>query len=218
MHFMAEKDMTVKIQACLDQGADITEDQVRSLMILVRKHLELMPDADKLQFLTLNLFCNWCAHVEITQSNSGLRILAKVNDALVRVKGLTDTEQILTEISGAVGFDVFRVELLDFLVRIGVEHHLNQEAEWAAYFTHLLEVVRDVPLAFPPIAKLEKGPKKIYEQIARNPIKPGAGVIRATISKVDYGALGVTGEKELWCLLIKTEDTTTVVVPLRIPV
>ncbi|NTV22471.1 MAG: hypothetical protein HGB03_02815 [Candidatus Yonathbacteria bacterium] len=212
---MAEKDMTDKIQSCLNQGESITEDQVRSLMILVRKHLELMSDTDMLQFLTLNLFCNWCAHIEITQSNTGLRTLAKINDVLVRVKNSTNTDHMLAEISGAIGLDVLRAELITFLSRIGVTHRLDQRAEWAAFLKCLLEVVRDVPLAFPPIAKLNKGAQKIYDQIAQNPIKPGAGVIRATISKVDYGTLGA-GEGELWCLLIRTEDTTTLIAPLRI--
>lgn len=209
--------MKIKIQSILNYGVAITEDQVRSLMILVRKHLELMADADKLQFLTLNLFCNWCAHVEITQSNMGLRILARINDALVRVKNSADSNRIFTEISGAVGFGTFRSELLVFLNKIGVEHRLDQEAEWIVFLAHLLEVIRDVPLAFPPSDQLSKGAKKIYEQIAQNPIKPGAGVIRTIISKIDYGALGLnTGAGELWCLLVRTEDTTTIVVPLRI--
>lgn len=207
--------MKVKIQSCLDQGEAITEDQVRSLMILVRKNLELIPEADLAHFLTLNLFCNWCGHVEITQSNTGLRILAKINDVLVRVKTSTDIDHILAEVSGAIGFDIFRTEFIAFLSRIGVTHRLDQGAEWASFFGHLLEIIRDVPLAFPSIAELNKGAKKIYDQIAQDPIKPGAGVIRATISMVDYGALGAGGG-ELWCLLIQTEDTTTFVVPLRI--
>lgn len=214
---MTKEDIKIKIQSSLNHGTKITEDQIRSLMILVRKQLELMTDSDRLQFLTLNLFCNWCAHVEITQSNIGLRILAKINDTLVRVKN-SKTDQILTEMSKAIGFEVLRSELCTFLDIIEVSHRLDYKAEWSAFLSHLLEVIRDVPLAFPPISELNNGAKKIYQKIIQNPIKAGAGVIRVVISKVDYGALGVEGAGELWCLLVQTEDTTTIVVPLRISI
>ncbi len=213
---MTKQAISDKIQASLNQGTAISEDQVRSLMILVRKHLEGMTDRDRSPSLTLNLFCNWCAHVEITQSNTGLRILARINDALVRVKSSTDADQIQTEISMAVGFGALRSELIGFLGTIDVNHHLDQQAEWSAFLTHLLEIIRDVPLGFPPVGKLNNGARRIYDQIAQNPIKPGAGVIRTTISRVNYEALGVPAAGEPWCLVIQTEDTSTTVVPLCI--
>lgn len=213
---MAEADIRDKIQVALNKGGYITEPEVRSLMILVRKNLESFDDAEKLNFLKLTLFCNWCAHVEITQSMTGLRILSRANDALVRVKDSTDATQIRAEISGAIGFENFRTELLAFLERIGVKSKLNKDVEWVSFLHHLLEIIRDVPLAFPPYSKLKKGSLKIYQEIAQNPIKDGAGITRAVISKIDYEALGVKGAGKLWCVVLRSEDTTSMVVPLLI--
>ena len=213
---MAEADMRDKIQEALAKGAEITEPEVRSTMILIRKNLENLSDTDRTNYLKLILFCNWCAHTEITQSITGLRILAKANDALVRVKDSTDATQIRAEISGAVGFENFRTELLAFLKTIQVTNSLNRDVEWVSFLHHLLEIIRDVPLAFPPLSKLQKESLKIYESVAQNPIKAGAGIVSASISKIDYEALGVKGGGRLWCVVLRSEDTTSTVVPLLI--
>jgi len=55
-------------------------------------------------------------------------------------------------------------------------------------------------------------------QIAQNPIKSGAGVVAIQLSLIDYSALGAPNEGEIMCLLIRTEDTTTTVIPLLIDV
>ena len=210
------KDLIAKIQSLLKQSSNISEDQVRSLMILVRKRLELMTEKDRIQYLTLNLFCNWTAHTAITQSVSGLRILSRVNTALVKVKDSVDTDVILTKMAKAVGFDTLYSEFLLFLKNNGVSHCLTDKVVWKCFVDHLIEIIRDVPIAFPPVSQLRRSAKKIYDQITKNPIKPGAGVISITLSRVDYGALGVKNAGMMMCLLVRTEDTTTTVVPLKI--
>lgn len=210
-----KKDIRAKIQNLLNQASNISEDQARSLMILLRKRLELMPEIDKLHYSTMNLFCNWCAHTSITQSMTGLKTLARINDVLVKVKD-SSTDVVRKEMSEAVGFGTLRSELITFFDSIGVTHNLSDKKVFAALVEQLIEIIRDVPLKFPPISKLNKQSTKIYNQIIQKPIKPGAGVISMTLSRIDYGALGVKGLGELLCLLVKTEDTTTVVIPLEI--
>ena len=134
-----EKDLLIKIENLLDGDCRVSEDQVRSLMILVRKRLELEPEPNKTRYSTLNLFCNWAAHTKITQSMTGLKILARINDALVTMKNSTGME-VQTEMSRAIGFDVLHSEFVLFLQNVGVSHKLSEKQIWAAFLGHLIVV------------------------------------------------------------------------------
>ena len=79
----------------------------------------------------------------------------------------------------------------------------------------MIEIIRDVPLAFPAVTKLKPASQKIYNEIVQNPVKPGAGVVSIKLSNVDYDALGVKGIGQPLCLLMLLEDSTRIVVPLR---
>lgn len=210
-----KSEMTSKIQRLVTFGTKLDEDQTRSLMILVRKEIELMSDVDRQKFTVLTLFCNWSAHTKIDQSMSGLRMLYRINDALVRVKQ-ADTNTILTEMTKAIGFNVLRSELLLFLRQIGINETISDDA-WRTLLDNLIEIIRDVPLSFPLVRELKPPERKIYEQIAKNPIKPGAGVVKVILSKIDYKKLGLEDGGEILCLLVRTEDTTTIVIPLALP-
>ena len=207
--------MTAEISDLIKFGVSVDKHRTRSLMILVRKQLELMSETDRAKFATLNLFCNWCAHTEITQSQAGLKTLARINDSLVRVK-TADTEQVQKELTDAIGFNNLRSELVLFLTEIQATETITSNEVWANFLDNLVSIIEDVPLGFPPLTSLKPQAQKIYNQIAKNPIKPGAGVINIVLSKVNYGNLGVPQGKEMMCLLVKTEDTTTLVVPLLV--
>jgi hypothetical protein len=204
-----------KIQRLVSLGSQISEDQVRSLMILIRKQLELENDQERSQYSIVSLFCNWCAHTEITQSLAGLRVLGRINDTLGKVK-TAHTDEVRKELSQAVGLDISRSELLSFLSKLGIQHHLDEIKNWHPFLDNLIEIIRDVPLAFPPVSKLNKSDRRIYEKIVQNPIKVGAGVVSISLCNVDYSLLGYKGLGEILCLLIRTEDTITLVVPLEI--
>jgi hypothetical protein len=214
-----EKDLITKIANTVAKSKDIEEADVRSLMILVRKLLDNMPQSDQKPYLTIRLFSNWAAHIKITESNTGLRILAAINNALVSIKDSVDLVAMQTKMSEAIGFPVLRKEMKLFFGYIDVTDMLVSDNNlWAIFITHLIEIIRDVPLSFPPLSALDAPKRKIYEEIAQNPIKPGAGVISIKISRIDYGALGVKELGDIMCLLIKSEDTTTIVMPLLIDV
>lgn len=210
-----KSDITSKIRKLVGFGRKLDEDQTRSLMILVRKEIELMSDADKQKLTVLNLFCNWSAHTKIDQSMPGLRMLYRINDALVRVKQ-ADTNTILNEMTKAIGFNVLRSELLLFLRQVGINDIISDDV-WRILLDNLIEIIRDVPLSFPLVRKLKPPERKIYEQIAKNPIKPGAGVVKIILSKIDDKELGLGNGDEILCLLVRTEDTTTIVIPLALP-
>ena len=208
-----KEDLVKKIQKIVDKKDLIDENMVRSFMILVRKILEDMSQPDQNSYLTLRLFCNWVAHNAITQSNTGLRILARVNDALVDSKELKTNDEVRIKLSDAVGFSVLRKELKLFFRNEGIKDKLFVDNTiWAIFLDNLIEIIGDVPLSFPSLSKLDKTQKKIYNQIAKNPIKMGAGVVAVTISLIKYSP----PTDEVMCLVITTANTTRTIVPLLI--
>jgi hypothetical protein len=214
-----EKDLITKIRNTVTKNKDLEEADVRSLMILVRKLLDNMPQSDQKLYLTIRLFSNWVAHIKITQSNTGLRILSAINNALVSVKDSVDAVAMQTKMSEAIGLPALRKEMKLFFGHIGVDDMLVSDSNlWAAFIAHLIEIIRDVPLSFPQLSALDATKRKIYEEIAQNPIKPGAGVISIQISRMNYAALGARESGDIMRLLIKTENTTTIVMPLLIDV
>ena len=177
-----------------------------------------MQQSDQQSFLITRLFANWAVHIEITKSNTGLRILSAINDALVTFKS-ADTDALRNGISNEIGFSALRREMKLFLNYTGIDNTIVSDNQvWAVFVNHLIEIIRDVPLSFPPISTLDNAKRNIYNQIARNPIKPGAGVVAIQITNVDYSALGAKDTGEIMCLAIRTEDTTTVVVPLSVDI
>lgn len=86
--------------------------------------------------------------------------------------------------------------------------------KWFALLRHLLEVIKDVPIEFPAIDKLQAAQLAIYRQIVERSIKPGAGIVMATLSEMDYSTLTNSHIGKVWSLVIRSEDTTTLVIPL----
>lgn len=209
-----KNDLLIKIKRIVTKENHISEDEVRSLMGIIRKILDKI-DPDNCKYLILRLFCNWSAHTEITNSNSGLRILAKINDTLVETKDMKSNFEIRSKTSEAIGFVSLRRELTMFLKEENISDILSSNDNiWSVYLYHLMEIIRDVPISFPPLSKLDKTKIKIYNQISQNPIKPGAGVTSILISLFTYPK-----EKEdLMSIFIRTEDTTTLIMPLLIDV
>lgn len=212
-----EKDLESKIKSALDIGYKITESEIRSLIILIRKRIELMKEVETQKYLIINLFCNWCAHTKIDKSNTGLRIIAKINDTLVEIKNSQDSSEIQLKLSQAIGYVFLRKELNLFCKNIGLNQYFELDEVgnnfWGHFIARLIEIIRDVPMTFPSIAELDSTKQKIYNQIAKNPIKVGAGVIKMKITKVTDPY-----PKETMVLEIGLEDTTRVVVPLLIDV
>jgi hypothetical protein len=207
-------DLIIKIKRIIDQKNLISEDEVRSLMGIIRKILDKI-DPNNCKYLILRLFCNWSAHTEITNSNTGLRILAKINDTLVEIKDMDSNFEIRCKISEAIGFVSLRRELANFFKEENISDILISDNKlWSIYLDHLIEIIRDVPISFPPLSELDETKIKIYNEISQNPIKPGAGVISILISLFAYPKEG----EEIMSIFIRTEDTTTLVIPLLIDV
>jgi hypothetical protein len=209
-------DLIGKLRNIINLGTDLSEDNVRSFMVLARKLLDAESGLSGNNYLVLRLFSNWAVHTKITSSNTGLRILSKVNDALVSVKNGASSEIIERTISDAVGIDALKLEISNFIIEYSINKDFTKELLiWATFLIHLLEIIRDVPLSFPPLSELKDSQRRIYESIASNPIKPGAGVISLELKSIPNIAVGVNESGNRLCLLIVTEDTTSLVVSFR---
>lgn len=210
-------DMIEKINMILYKETTISEDETRSLMILISKIIELMSEVDKQKYLTLNLFCNWCKHTKIDKSITGLRTIARVNDTLVKVKNSKNITEIESSLSEAIGYASLRKELILLLNNINLDsNYLKNDNTWVYIFIHIIEIIRDVPLEFPSINNLDKTQQTIYNKIVQNPVKPGAGIIMISIKQMDYSNLGIPNGTKTFVLHLKSEDTTNLICPLLI--
>ncbi len=206
-------DLIKKIERIVANKGQINEESIRLLMVLIRKLLEMQqPHIES--FLTLNLFCNWAMHIEITYSNTGLRILAEINDALVRNKD-AEVNNLQLDMSQAIGFSKLRSELKLFFNNNEIDDIITyNNTIWVNFVCTLIEIIRDVPLSFPKLSELDKTKKKIYNRIAQNPIKLGAGVISIVITKIDNNTFGECGVGKRVCLHISIEDKITIIIPM----
>jgi hypothetical protein len=146
---------------------------------MIRKRLEVTHNREN--FSTLNLFCTWCVHTVITDSLTGLRTLVRVNNAVSKViekEKLGQLDGLIQDIVAAIGVKTLRAELIAFLDAVGIAHRFGEEEIWAAFMTHLIEIIRDTPIKFRPVAEIEamskwKGAAKIYKQIVETPFWRG---------------------------------------------
>ncbi len=148
-----EKDLVRKIMDTVAKNKNLEEADVRSLMIMIRKLLEMMTEPETKPFLIIRLFSNWVAHIAITQSNTGLRILSAVNNALVSIKDSIDSIAMQTKMSEAIGFSALRRELKLFFDRIGVDDIIVADNHVWAVFVSLLRPSNSIPILgvlFPP--------------------------------------------------------------------
>ena len=204
--------MALKIEHLIHLGGSLDEDRVRSLVVLVGKMIELMPNSDRKNFGILKLFRDWAVHIEIDRSRVGIETLAFINNTLVRLKS-ADTDTIILSLTEAIGFGKLRSELSAFLKYIRVDTEIS-EAIWKIFLNNLVEIIRDVPLSFPSNKNLNAPYKNIYRGIVENSIKPGAGVVSIALSEVDYEKIGTKNIGNIMCLQIRLEDTTTIIVPM----
>ena len=89
---ISKKDLIPKIRATLSKGEGLSENDVRAVMMMARQEIEKMSEFDRKKYLTLKLFCDWAAHVEITKSKDGLEVLSRINKALVSVQNSSHEE------------------------------------------------------------------------------------------------------------------------------
>jgi hypothetical protein len=116
--------------------------------------------------------------------------------------------ELQAKVSRAIGFDTLYSELLLFFQNDQIPNKLKDPEVWQIFLRHLIEIIRDVPLAFPPATNLKRAARTIYKQVVKNPIKPRAGVISIKLSNVDSDVLGAKGIGDILCLILQLEDKT----------
>jgi hypothetical protein len=191
----------------------LSESEVSHLMTLCRKYLEHTRHEPE-RFPILKFFCDWALHISIDRSLAGMEILKRLNDTLVEVAPIPDSDLIMNRLTAVVSFQELRHEMGELFQCIGVPSALDRAQDrWTNFAKHLIEIIRDCPLQIGDLRRMSSTVRRLYEAIEANPIKDGCWVTGLEITTIDYGAFREGGKNEI-CLHIMHSDTTHLIAPM----
>ncbi len=129
-----------KLDAELRKGIE-TEAQVVYVLVEIRKLIE--HSEHRPRYLPLQFYCDWALHTTLDRAPAR-EFLGEINDAIERKE---TNEQVAARIGRKFSMDVFREELIHFLI----DHHLpvdpiRTSAPWITFLRCYLEVISDSPL------------------------------------------------------------------------
>jgi hypothetical protein len=206
-------DVTRKISALASRPKLLSESEVSHLMTLCRKYLEHIPQ-DRERYSILKFFCDWALHIALDGSLPGLEILRRLNDTLVEVAPVPDSDLITVRLTGVVSFRRLRREMGTLFLQIDVPDPLDEDQErWVNFARHLIEIIRDCPLEIGDEENMSRRAGELYEAIKANPLKNGCWVVGVAVVAVDYGQFLKGGRNEI-CLHVLSSDTTHLIVPM----
>jgi hypothetical protein len=199
--------------ACPDRM--LSESEVSHLMTLCRKYLEHVRE-EREHFPILKFFCDWALHISLDRSLPGMEILRHLNDTLVEVAPIPDSDLIMNRLTAVVSFQQLRREMGELFQRIGLPNSLADDpARWMNFARHLIEIIRDCPLEVGDVQKMRRPLRELYKAIKSNPIKDGCWVVGVELKEVNYGTS--TDSKNMICLHVLHSDTTHLIVPMSAP-
>ncbi|MBI2335775.1 MAG: hypothetical protein HYU97_03310 [Deltaproteobacteria bacterium] len=193
-----------KIKGLLEKEA-MSEAEYSYLLSLIRKQLEIINDTSSFDYV--KLFCDWALHAEISKSSTGSFLVASINTALNAVKD-SDTDQVIKKISSSL-MTKFREQIRNFLVQTKMSPAIvDGYQSWIDFLRNILEIISHSPVILK--AKHEA-------DVASNPLKAGMWAQAVSIVKINFDKLvneNSTSEKETYCLMVFTSDSTKIVVPI----
>jgi hypothetical protein len=202
-----------KIINLASQEAPLSESEVVHLITLCRKYLEHVREEQE-HFPILKFFCDWALHISIDRSLAGMEILRRLNDTLVEVSPVPDSDLIMNRLTAVVSFQQLRREMGGLFQRIGVHNSLDRnQKRWITFVGHLIAIILDCPLKVGNERSMSPPFRKLYDAIKANPIKAGCWVTGLEIKAIDYGAFKDGGKHEI-CLHIMHSDTTHLIAPM----
>jgi hypothetical protein len=191
----------------------LSEHEVSHLMTLCRKYLEHTRQEPE-RFPILKFFCDWSLHISIDRSLAGMEILRRLNDTLVEVAPIPDSDLIMNRLTAVVSFQRLRREMGDLFQRIGVANSLEKDQRrWMNFARQLIEIIRDCTLEVGDEGRMPRSFRKLYAAIKANPISVGRWVVGLSLMELDYGKFKDDGKNEI-CLHVLTSDTTHLIVPM----
>ncbi|MCK4828517.1 hypothetical protein KA005_72975, partial [bacterium] len=134
------------------------------LMVIVR---ELLESGNKKEtFSTLNLYCNWTVHPEITGSRSGYRTLSRIATALQQDLNPVD---LADAVSQELSLLKLRKELIELLNELGASTILfDSIAGWEIFGGHFFKAILGKRLQFPQQPSENRRSANIYNEMAEN--------------------------------------------------
>jgi len=192
--------------------------QMTHLMISIRKLIELMTDAERSQYLTMKLYCNWSAHSEIDESALAAVILHELHQKLLILMHIADNDQLIHELSAAFSYAKLRTELSALLTNLGLPTDLTtDDGRWKEFCRRLLGNIRGVPIRFP--TRPSKKAQQLQDAVTNAPLKPGMAVAEAAIVDVDKGVFEkaqVPKGEFMVCMHILFTNGVNLIVPMTL--
>lgn len=198
-----------KIKSLL-QKTTLSESEYLHLLVLIRKELENIKDknaADFSKFDHLKLFCDWALHETIDRSEAGSFLIESINKTINDVRH-SHTDDVIKQVSSSL-ISKFRDQMKNFLKKISLPTDIIDDGRrWRELLRNILEIISQNPVILKP---------KHQADVMKTPLKKGMWAKEVSIVKINFDKLAdkaSTSNKETYCLMVLTSDTTRIVIPI----
>jgi len=187
-----------------------SESEYLHFLVLVRKILEQLRESNLTEynnFENLKLFCDWALHIVIDRSSAGSSLIVNINKSLKNgKKGHTD--DLIKAVSDSL-VGKFKLQLKNFLIMNQLSTDIvDDDNRWRDLLKNTLEIITEIPVILKP---------KHEDTVKGDSLKEGMWAKEVSIVKVNLEKLAgnqFDSNKETYCLLVLTSDTTRLVIPI----
>lgn len=122
----------------------------RNIMATTRELMEAQKSQGDYQ--TLNLYCNWILHNEISASMAAIRTLEEISERLLRLRSSADTAEGFLDFFSQQAFqlDVLRQQFIEMCVKNNLKDFIFKEYHnWNIFSALMLQDLINKPIQFP---------------------------------------------------------------------
>jgi len=199
----------VKLKLLL-QKKILSESEYVHVLVLIRKELEILKDnnsTDYSKFDHLKLFCDWTLHMVIDRSATGSFLIESINKTLNDVKH-SRTEDVIKKVSSSL-IRKFSDQMKNFLEKNSLPTDIvDDDRYWRDLLRNILEIISQNPVILKP---------KHEANVKGAPLKEGMWAREVSIVKINFDKLAgkaSISDKETYCLMVLTSDSTKLVIPI----
>jgi len=144
----------------------ISQEEILYIFVKTRQVLERQNMKEKYQ--TLNLYCNWMLHTELSESSRGLQALVEISQALrtiypISLSGQKNANDRVCEI---LSLKELRHEMIQVFLQIKVDKFLlDKYVFWNGFVQSFLREIREKRIAFPPSYNIKQKRGKKLDQL-----------------------------------------------------
>jgi hypothetical protein len=205
-----------KIKELVTAREPLSESEVSHLMTLMRKDLDRARNELGAEYQLLRFFCDWSVHITLDRSVSGMKMMQALNSILHEWGDRPPGEEFFDSVTRALSFDELRRQMASFFESARLSDRLTRNKRlWNNFVARLISVVRDCSLELPERTS-KKEIKEIREEIVGNPLKEGMWLTGLSLTGIDLELpQGPPSGTETLCVVLRTANTTEIVVPLN---